>query len=769
MKRTLLFIAFVLAFVTMQAQVGQYAYRPLVEEGKHWTYDNFMPLRPAKYDHYYYYDLKGDTLIAGKKCLKMYSNNEYNDNMVNYEAALYEENKKVYCFMRGKEEVALLYDFDCEVGDVVHVYKGDMVVKDIQVVDNGGIAIRKYTLQIMSEYAEDYGEICWIEGVGATKDFFEMLPLAGNYNSLKACELNGEKLYQWVEPDLTAEGYHKMGIEGKRWNYIHYYLDENGEHRDPYSYVVKGDTIIRRTTYKKLYYQDEKTERFVCLLFEKGRTVYKNTDLGNNSYDSPILTSFFYFDRNDFGRVFTWKAVNEEGNTNWMVYGVDTIEVNRRQFRRYTCLQKYSEEGETLSTIEYGSEDVWRDIWVEGVGSGSSGIEDQVPLHEPELRLPGEYTYFVSCDEDGECIFTADDFNAPAIRADVDMDYRPFVEDGKVWKLGDYSGNPVQRVEYYYFDGDTIIDGRTCKKMMCQRYVSPDFPEYNSQRSSLSYVGAWYEEDKMVYEYDTTNKQFKLMYDFSLEDNGTFQINDLPYVYVVGPRQTGGMKGFKGVYRDVVEWADGESYKCAPWLEGVGGIYAPPTTNVFNVVLADPAWFLMSCTVGDEVIYLNDEYEDGATPEVMGARDRIDFTHTIKTRPKAPRREGTTQSLYGEYNNLRLDINLDPLTDAYQVRIMGETGKAVYEKTVNAASIVGLNIDISAYAEGRYTVTLENDQETFTGQFNTQTTGIEEIGLKSQSSTLNPQTSNIYNLHGQRLRALQKGLNIVNGQKVYAK
>ena len=53
-------------------------YRPIVEEGKHWTVDDFMPLRPAEYDHYYYYDLKGDTLIAGKNCLKMYSDNLMN-------------------------------------------------------------------------------------------------------------------------------------------------------------------------------------------------------------------------------------------------------------------------------------------------------------------------------------------------------------------------------------------------------------------------------------------------------------------------------------------------------------------------------------------------------------------------------------------------------------------------------------------------------------------------------------------------------------------
>ena len=113
----------------------------------------------------------------------------------------------------------------------------------------------------------------------------------------------------------------------------------------------------------------------MCLLFEEGRTVYKNTDLGNNSYDSPVLDAFFYFNRDDFGRVFTWKAEMNSGNTNWMVYGVDTIAVKGQPFRRYTCLQKYSEEGEQLSTIAYDDEGVWHDIWVEGVGSASSGID----------------------------------------------------------------------------------------------------------------------------------------------------------------------------------------------------------------------------------------------------------------------------------------------------------------------------------------------------------------------------------------------------------
>jgi hypothetical protein len=177
----------------------------------------------------------------------------------------------------------------------------------------------------------------------------------------------------------------------------------------------------------------------------------------------------------------------------------------------------------------------------------------------------------------------------------------------------------------------------------------------------------------------------------------------------------------------------------------------------------------MSCTVGDEVIFLNNEYEDGATPEALGApKSRFDFTHIIKTKPKAPRRNGEELSLYGEYNDLQLGINLNPLDDAYQVTITNESGKAFYEKTINAGSIVGLSIDISDYAKGRYIVTVENSNELFTGEFETETTGISDATRLNDKEKMITDTL-IYNLQGQRLSSPQKGLNIVNRQKIYVK
>ena len=346
--------------------------------------------------------------------------------------------------------------------------------------------------------------------------------------------------------------------------------------------------------------------------------------------------------------------------------------------------------------------------------------------------------------------------------------YRPFVEEGKVWKVGISQGisdNQVKVVEYYYFDGDTIIDGKTCKQMMCQKYVSPNHPDYAiiMQYPLLSNVGAWYEEDKKVYRYN----QRKIMYDFSLEAYDILHFLNKGYPYpplIIGPKQTGGLEGFKGVYRDIMMSVDGRTIHSTFWLEGVGSIDGP-TTNTYYYEKGSHETFLMSCTVGDEVIYLNDEYEDGATPKDLEARkNRFDFTHTIKTKPKAPSRRSEEISLYGEYSNRQLDIYLNPLEDAYLVRITNESGEVVYEKAVNASAIVGLDIDISAYAKGRYTVTVENSVEAFTGQFETQTSGIEAISYQPSAVK-----HHIYNLQGQRLSSLQKGLNIVNGQKIFVK
>ena len=556
----------------------------------------------------------------------------------------------------------------------------------------------------------------------------------------------------WVLASITmlAQDYFPTGM---KWEEVNVDPSMELEYENAHIYEIGADTLIDNVTYKKVLKDNEFSGIFVR---ESGDKVWLLT----KEYPTEFLLYDFDWDGNKEIETEYLKNLNIEGND--YALRKETIPMDKCQD----------------VTINGRTYQYYRDSFIRsqirGIGKVAELNRYPCLLGYKEMAVISPGLIYIKVrwiQRNGKEIFRSDyakewTSEPPGgSKTEINMVYRPFVEDGKVWKVGNCdSGNPVQWVDYYYFDGDTIVDGKTCKQMMRQRYLSPDYLlfDYYSE-PSLIYVGAWYEEDKKVYEYDTTSKQFKLMYDFSLEDNGTFQKNDLPYVYVVGPRKTGGIKGFKGVYRDVLEWADEKSYKCAPWMEGVGVVYGPPTQNVFNVELADPAWFLMECYVGDEVIYLIDGVEDGATPDgIARARgQRIDFTHTTKIKPKTREKSEEKQSLYGEYNKQRLSINLDPINDAYLVSITDESGKAVYEKPINAGNIIGLNIDISAYSEGRYIVTVDNSNESFTGEFNVLMTGIEEV--KSQKSEVR---GFIYNLQGRRLSSLQKGLNIVNGRIV---
>ena len=537
---------------------------------------------------------------------------------------------------------------------------------------------------------------------------------------------------------------------GMTWEEIVVNPDMELEDNNACVYEIGTDTIVGNVTYKKVLKNNEFSG--LCVR-ESGDKVWLLT----KEYHTEILLYNFDWDSN---KEIVTEYLKEKDDWEIVDYEVcqETTPVGNSQTVEI--------EGKTYQYImKRHSGTIIRDI---GKVTELNRYPCLLSYREPAVILPSlDYHKVHWIKRNGVEIFRSE--STKEWTEEIMNEYRPMIEDDKVWKVGTISGNPVQIVDYYYFDGDTIIDGKTCKQMMCQRYVNPDIPDYgeNRRRPSLSYVGAWYEEDKKVYFYYKGQQSTRMMYDFSLHANDTLQFLTNSSPFIIGPKQTGEIEDykFKGVYREIMMCGDeGKRHHSTIWFEGVGDIQGPITTPC-DPILEDPKpEFLMSCTVGDEVIYLFDKYEDGATPvDAEAKKHRFDFTHTIKTKPRT-RSEAEEQSLYGEYNNLLLGINLNPLDDTYLVRITNESDQVVYEKNVNAGNIVGLNIDISAFAKGRYTVTMENSSEVFTGEFETITTGIQELknsrieGLKS-----------IYNLQGQRLNRLQRGLNIVNGRKVFVK
>ena len=731
-------------------------YHPFVENGKEWTMA-YLGIVGPEYQHTFsYQQIKlGSAIevdgITFKQIVKSSWQNDQ-DGPTNWkETTEYvgEADGKVYIYNQQTKNTVQVMDFTLKVGDTYRqTLTGDpknggwdfvvTAVKDTVIATSADKTPRKCLHLSLSDSKET--DDVWVEGIGSLYGGVQ-----GAYGRVKAGAISMLRICKADEQTLY-EAYHPFLKEGKTWNYQEYYhnLWDDEQWTKDVSYVINGTTEIDGKTYYKMYRISEEGSKYYCALREEDRKVwlYTSDDGDQLLYDFGMSVGDSYTPSDESIR-----------------YQLTAIKPMRFQYYQLLNVLHYdvSEQYDPTEPYEYiGPEQI-----VEGVGCEKGwNIMELYAIVPPNGILHGEN--FLSCYEDGKCIFTADDFNGlKNTKPDNDMAYRPFIEEGKVWKVGTISGNPVQVVDYYYFDGDTIIGGRTCKQMMRQRYVSPDYPEYDNlaQLPTLSKVGAWYEKDKKVYFYNEKEQTFMIKYDFSIGANENLQLIDDYPSFIIGPRQTGEIDGFKGVYRDVMI---NQNVKSTTWLEGVGGIEGP-TRNAYAEATDHMPEFLMSCAVGDEVIYLNEKYEDGATPG--GARkDRFDFTHTIKTKPKAPRRSEDAQSLYGEYNNLQLGINLNPLDDTYQVSITNESGKVVYEKAINAGNIVGLNIDISAYAKGHYTVTVENSQESFTGEFETQTTGIEENVIIRKLKNVS-----IYNLQGQRINYLQKGLNIVNGKKVYVK
>ena len=768
MKRTLLFMACLLASITMQAQ----EYFP---EGTKWTE---IRLDTLKYDSWY--SKVGDEWVPNFETIEYYVEGNYNDKGMNF--------KKVYTNgLEWTDSLTLLIqesDNTISVSPWVHNYEGTSGSLWPGMAYQFDWSVGKgiyYEDILLSNTTTEYPYHYYYGIIDEIKE-----GQFGGVRPLKYVDLDGKAPVNPQEPGNrdTNGGRIIQGIGVTEWN--------DGE------CLFGPPAPYRALSMYDSYQHPERHYRSMLVHFERNGEV-----LYDMMPDILPPNDYYYYKGNKIPLTLNeYKVVvsipKDRGDiierlkTNIQTLGIigdttfDIYVVQRSEYDKLTTLDFWSEDAKsvilTSSYIIESNEEVYATPYLnvrlkkeEDIALLTS-YADQYKLtivnNSPLMPLwyilaitPESKKNNLVCANE---LYESGDFAAStpdlAEGYSPQIAYRPFVEDGKVWKVGVVNtGNPVQVVEYYYFDGDTIIDGKTCKQMMCQRYVNPEYAvNHNiSQDNPLSYVGAWYEENQKVYEYDTTNKLFKLMYDFSLDNDGIYQINGLSYA--LGPKQTGGIKGFKGIYREVRMCAEEGFINSVPWLEGVGGTDGP-SINVYAGYV-EPLWVLMSCTVGDEVIYFNDEFEDGATPEDMEAqKHRFDFTHTTKLQPKIPTRREEEQTIYGEYNDFQLGINLEPIDDTYLVSITDASGKVVYEKNINAGNIVGLNIDISNYPKGLYTVTVENSLEVFTGEFETQATGIEEVRCKKEDVK-----SDIFNLQGQRISSLQKGLNIVNGQKVFVK
>ena len=153
-------------------------------------------------------------------------------------------------------------------------------------------------------------------------------------------------------------------------------------------------------------------------------------------------------------------------------------------------------------------------------------------------------------------------------------------------------------VATYYFEGDTIVNGQTAMRMLCDQKASNEWEWLNT---SKDYVGAWYEKDKQVYCAFPREDQFRRLYDFTTNINERFfiynhQTGSDEEAYLKG-LQVGGNNSFKGVSHAIWSYPNAEKWKTT-WMEGVGSL-GIPKNNTGNEA---SGYKLISCKVGDEVV-----------------------------------------------------------------------------------------------------------------------------------------------------------------------
>ena len=281
-------------------QGSEYEYRPFVVEGKRWECTDWSWGAPEN-KKTSTYTIKGDTLINGLPCKKLYRGSKL-------DYCLYEENKKVYIVQSDK--LSLLFDFGLEVGDTIINFNGrgtfKVSVLRVDTIMNSQrqpfrrLLIRTGLVNDEGRYIgkQYYCDLYWIEGVGSSRcpedSYFWYnggWELPGMH--MDTCYENGECIMTYDE--IMINSYY-MDLNEGILMYTGKTVDNHSE-SDEYVPLVKagkvwvyksiyglsglkeffsGDTIINGKSYMKLYrqYEMESYVHYVAALREQDKKVY---------------------------------------------------------------------------------------------------------------------------------------------------------------------------------------------------------------------------------------------------------------------------------------------------------------------------------------------------------------------------------------------------------------------------------------------------------------------------------------------------------------
>ena len=449
MKKIVLLLAFLgFSFLDCLAEGVKF-----LEDGKEWVY---TCTDPSVTKHSVRYVLNGDTVVGDVACKKLvsYTLHSQEDNIgsvaPHYRGALYEEGQKIYLFRPGRTEAVLLYDFGLSVGDKAEVAgfesyrraKMNIVVTGETTVEVDGRSLR--VLEYASDFETDepdtysYGG-WWIEGVGGCRN---LIPSEDDsfwfFNMLTSVTMGGTSfdalslLRQQENGNRMA--YRPFLADNKRWKYRYHHFDDDGnETIYDKDYYLDGDTIIGGQTWRKMYSAlndgSQVTSVYDGAWREEDKKVYT---ISKNSQDVEMWYDFDMLPN---------EITKQAGPRSQLYFThVDTVEVGGRLFMRH----HYADCRAPLDTY----------CCVEGIG----GITGLLPFAFAVIMGQRDYSEYVGVYEDGECIFTPEDFMKESYTLAVDKPQTATIRkhDGKVYDL---QGRKVQSNRVTRSQSNTLLKG----------------------------------------------------------------------------------------------------------------------------------------------------------------------------------------------------------------------------------------------------------------------------------------------------------------------
>jgi hypothetical protein len=225
MKKLLLFGMFLSSSILAFADKGNS--HSFLSEGKQWNEHEVYIYRNGKegvdinQTTYYSYFIKGDTIVGGHCCYKLYRSD---DTGTSYHCAMYEDGSKVYYVPSGSSESKLLYDFSMSIGEELsdYAYWPRPYVFEVDNVMVGVDCLRRLKFTDEDHLGPTLGGamvvavVSWAEGVGSDGGLFgiynslpEIVSIShstyGKWGVLDSCYENGKCVF-------TNDDFHKEGI-----------------------------------------------------------------------------------------------------------------------------------------------------------------------------------------------------------------------------------------------------------------------------------------------------------------------------------------------------------------------------------------------------------------------------------------------------------------------------------------------------------------------------------------------------------------------------